>query len=338
VALPPRWPPRDASDRARGNPLVEPLFLDLCLNTEQPVGQADTWEVCTGATEEQGAKKSGGSRRNSGGGGAFERWERGPRTLGPARQVSASPFVVVTGTGGGSVGPGSRVLEAVAVYVASLHAMAADTHAPVASDLTMNLDHPSSLIHPGGASKKRKLSGRNAIVIGRPDQNAFLARIHPSESLSSGSRGARSAVHWAQARNASGGGAYFWIEGAPCPAFIEPGTAIVYLAPWWDDRQSRDDDLQGSGSGSGGGDDGSGDGAARLLLVVAGVDERGLLLAAKLARPTIPPMTRAPFTNLLPDWIVLGSEAETKGYGGVRAAGFWGNNWEFDPASSYLNC
>ena len=35
VALPPRCPPAGRLDRVRGAPLVEPLFLDLFLNTEQ---------------------------------------------------------------------------------------------------------------------------------------------------------------------------------------------------------------------------------------------------------------------------------------------------------------
>lgn len=36
--------------------------------------------------------------------------------------------------------------------------------------------------------------------------------------------------------------------------------------------------------------------------------------------------------------IVLGPEAWSMGLGGVRAAGFWGNRWEYSPSTSYVNC
>ena len=327
--------------------------------------------------------------------GAFERWERGPLTLGPARQVSARPFAVVVGSGrsgeqGGNgadssvSGPASSsamLLAAVGVYVASLHAMAADTYAPVVEDTR--------------AVASGQGLGRNAIVVGGPHQNTFARTVivhsafrainsgdSGSGSGGSGSsfrstvldegghvanatyvtaRGAPSAVSW------SADGSSFAVTGLPCGPFDEPGTAILYLAPFWEENPS---------SSSPGGKKAGG--SARLALVAAGLGDGGLRLAARLAQPTIPPMTRAPFTNLLPDWvrccsrsitpysaahlllricfdgfcqltpdkscsillvqIVLGPEANLWGYGGVRAAGFWGNEWEFDPRSSYVNC
>lgn len=38
---------------------------------------------------------------------------------------------------------------------------------------------------------------------------------------------------------------------------------------------------------------------------------------------------RAPFSNMVPDYVIIGGEFSYKGYGGVIAAGFWGNDWEW---------
>ena len=54
-----------------------------------------------------------------------------------------------------------------------------------------------------------------------------------------------------------------------------------------------------------------------------------------LAKPTIPPMTRQPFSNTYPDFIVTGDETYHKGVGGFLAAGFWGYDWKYDDRSSY---
>lgn len=63
---------------------------------------------------------------------------------------------------------------------------------------------------------------------------------------------------------------------------------------------------------------------------------QGLALATRLAVPTIPPMARAPLTNLLPDYIVLGPEARRYGFGGVRIAGHWGAEWKWEPQTAFV--
>lgn len=73
--------------------------------------------------------------------------------------------------------------------------------------------------------------------------------------------------------------------------------------------------------------------------MVAGTDDAGLALASRLAQPTIPPMTRAPFTNQVPDYVVVGPEGWAHGPGGILAAGYWGNQWEWMAEASYsANC
>ena len=36
--------------------------------------------------------------------------------------------------------------------------------------------------------------------------------------------------------------------------------------------------------------------------------------------------------------IVLGPEANLRGYDGVRTAGFWGSHWDTIPRASYVSC
>jgi len=190
---------------------------------------------------------------------SFEKWERGARTSGPARQVSARPFAVVVPEM--SDNQWDTTLRDLGVYISNLYAMAADTFTPVVSAHFLSLH-------------------RNMIVLGSPVQNHFHNILANQNNTS-----AASAVRWSQ------DGSSFTIDNLPCKPFDEPGTAVVYLSPFWDKQDSSEmDDEQGGGT-------------ARLALVVAGTNEKGSLLAARLAQPTIPPMTRAPFTNLVPDWV-----------------------------------
>ena len=72
-----------------------------------------------------------------------------------------------------------------------------------------------------------------------------------------------------------------------------------------------------------------------LVLLIAGTDSNGLRNALMLAEPTIPPMMRSPYSNQIPDFVVVGPGTAAKGLGGIEALGFWGRNWNLEPASSY---
>ena len=72
-----------------------------------------------------------------------------------------------------------------------------------------------------------------------------------------------------------------------------------------------------------------------LALVLHGTDLRGLRDAVALGEPTIPPMARSPWTNLVPDFAVTGPRFAAEGYGGLLAAGFFGVEWGYVNASSY---
>ncbi|XP_019641200.1 PREDICTED: uncharacterized secreted protein ARB_06907-like [Branchiostoma belcheri] len=65
-----------------------------------------------------------------------------------------------------------------------------------------------------------------------------------------------------------------------------------------------------------------------LSLVLMGNSLSGLEDVVQLGRPTIPPMTRSPFSNLVPDFVLTGPEFQRSGPGGYLCAGFWGNHWD----------
>jgi hypothetical protein len=73
-------------------------------------------------------------------------------------------------------------------------------------------------------------------------------------------------------------------------------------------------------------------GRPRLALVLDGNLDPLLSLAA----PVPPPMVRAPFTNLVGDFILFGPRAQERGLGGVRAAGVWGADWAVAEAASFF--
>lgn len=76
----------------------------------------------------------------------------------------------------------------------------------------------------------------------------------------------------------------------------------------------------------------------RLALLLWGADDGALAaLVALLATPTIPPMARQPFSNALPDVVVLdAAAAETGGAAGYVAAGFWDSDWSFARDASWV--
>ncbi|KAK3839610.1 MAG: hypothetical protein J3R72DRAFT_492567 [Linnemannia gamsii] len=78
-----------------------------------------------------------------------------------------------------------------------------------------------------------------------------------------------------------------------------PGTGLIMIRPW---------------------------GPSNLAMVIAGLDPEGLETAARL----FPKRTGL----LVPDWVVTGPEMAWKGAGGILAAGYWGNYWEYLPSMS----
>lgn len=76
----------------------------------------------------------------------------------------------------------------------------------------------------------------------------------------------------------------------------------------------------------------------RLGLYIHADDHVGFNNLVRLATPTIPPMVRSPFTNYIPDYVVLDSKFRSYGAGSFLAAGYFGNDWEFRDDVSYTRC
>jgi hypothetical protein len=63
----------------------------------------------------------------------------------------------------------------------------------------------------------------------------------------------------------------------------------------------------------------------------------GYMHMSRLAWPVVPPMVRAPFANYLPDYMVVNREIWATGFGAVRAAGYWGPDFNFEPTDAFIN-
>eukprot|EP00927_Polykrikos_kofoidii_P049711 TRINITY_DN43727_c0_g1_i1.p1 TRINITY_DN43727_c0_g1~~TRINITY_DN43727_c0_g1_i1.p1 ORF type:complete len:986 (-),score=93.86 TRINITY_DN43727_c0_g1_i1:212-3052(-) len=84
---------------------------------------------------------------------------------------------------------------------------------------------------------------------------------------------------------------------------------------------------------------GEGAGYAHLLdLVVTGTDYQALEDLVSFSFATNQAHTRAPMSNMLPDFLVSGPEFRWRGYGGVVAAGYWDAKWQIAAQSAYLHC
>uniref|UniRef100_A0A7S0AD90 Uncharacterized protein n=1 Tax=Pyrodinium bahamense TaxID=73915 RepID=A0A7S0AD90_9DINO len=100
-----------------------------------------------------------------------------------------------------------------------------------------------------------------------------------------------------------------------------PGLAALALLPWWPPAGASATKRS----------------PQRLALLAIGSSPQAATEAvALLATPTIPPMTRQPFTHLLPDYVVLDvAQTRARGAGGFLAAGFWGHRWQHEPRAAW---
>jgi hypothetical protein len=73
----------------------------------------------------------------------------------------------------------------------------------------------------------------------------------------------------------------------------------------------------------------------RIGLMVAAASATGLRDAISYSFSGNTPLTRAPFSNMVADYMVTGPQFRGRGLGGLQAAGFWNNAWTFDGASGW---
>ena len=76
-----------------------------------------------------------------------------------------------------------------------------------------------------------------------------------------------------------------------------------------------------------------------LDLVVTATDQQSLAALATSTFATNQAHTRAPFSNMLPDFFIVdGKDFEWLGHGGVLAAGYFDGSWGVAPQSAYFQC
>eukprot|EP01038_Epipyxis_sp_PR26KG_P004199 gene4199-5972_t len=70
---------------------------------------------------------------------------------------------------------------------------------------------------------------------------------------------------------------------------------------------------------------------------IHGNSPQSYLHLSRAVWPVIPPMVRSPFSNYLPDFIVINNRIWSHGFGGVVMAGYWDTDWTFDPSQTFVN-
>jgi len=82
----------------------------------------------------------------------------------------------------------------------------------------------------------------------------------------------------------------------------------------------------------------SGSAGSFLDLVITATDPKALEDLVTISFATNQEHTRAPFSNMLPDFFVTRPDFRWRGYGGVAAAGYWDAEWRASSGSSYFRC
>ena len=77
--------------------------------------------------------------------------------------------------------------------------------------------------------------------------------------------------------------------------------------------------------------------AEQMDLVVTATDADALAGLVVQTYATNQPHTRAPFSNMLPDFVVAGPEFAWKGHGGLLGAGFFDSGWGV-AEGAYMQC
>ena len=104
----------------------------------------------------------------------------------------------------------------------------------------------------------------------------------------------------------------------PC-TFHAPGTGIVFTAP-----TGRVDAESGESAG--------------LHMILAGTDLAGVRKLVEYSFASNQALTRAPLSNMVPDFLVAGPRFRERGYGGALALGHWDHRWRWAQDVSSMRC
>ena len=284
--------------------------------------------------------------------------ERSPANYGPARQVIAKPFLIILGTQG-PLADVQRLLEA-GIFLSTGHAMASETVAPLVNDtaLTPALEESHNLVVLGGP-RHNTIAARLAAAI-RERAKATVEPTHEPLCSPSSPATCPSAVSSQPAveffdvpaatdawdRDHSSNSSYStagpWISVGGCRLTSSEEAAVFTYPRHLSTNPKKALGSDGGGAREAGRGAGAGGGgqvrAPRLDLFVVAGSVTAIEVALRYSFSVQQALTRAPHSNMVPDFFVTGPEYQWKGYGGLQAAGFWGNNWEFRHELAYSTC
>ena len=79
--------------------------------------------------------------------------------------------------------------------------------------------------------------------------------------------------------------------------------------------------------------------AVGLHLVIAGTDLQGVRSLVQYSFASNQALTRPPFSNMVPDFLVAGPRFAERGYGGALAMGHWDHRWRYaEHAANAMRC
>jgi hypothetical protein len=236
---------------------------------------------------------------------AFQMSERGPDNYGPGRQAFARPFVIVVPKAAAGV-ERSALLD-LASYLSNSFMNAQGTGVRVLFDDEVLSDHDHF----------------NQVLVGGPEINSITRSLMLQIGDKVGS-GFPVVFPTLQSPSSKFGSDF---KVGPC-SYTGEGHAVAFLAPFWADSATcaADSDRQ------------TVRGEARLRLVLAANDIPALEDAVRFSFSMNQPLTRAPFTNMAPDFTITSKRYRWQGVGGYAGLGFMGNNWEYLESMSYATC
>ena len=239
--------------------------------------------------------------------------ERGPSNYGPARQVNHAPFVIVVGSGQGHAltEPGDEMsvwLLNAARYLSLGHLQASATVAPVLMDSDISASDLRSML----------ADGVNPVLLGGPHINSvskMIVDLLNDQNISMPIKILNDSSFYL-------GDCRFNEEGAD-------GLMFTFPIPFMSDcgRESRDSCPNNVLEDS--------NGRNNIGMMIAAASKDALYDAISFSFSSNVPLTRAPFSNMYGDYFVTSSTFRRKGLGGVRAVGFWGNDWEYQPLQGW---
>jgi hypothetical protein len=243
--------------------------------------------------------------------GSFERRERGPSNYGPARQVFASEFVLVRGTAGSKAENDANMRTA--VLIANSHYLASHTRAAIVTDEELQGQLASASASPYRHQQR--------VLIGLAGSNRFIKTAEDCAAEKSAAGGTSSQCTLPVRLYPAENSAVVELEVGPC-TYTHEGIGLVFTSPRWESES-----------------DSTTSGRALLDLVVTGTSIGGMLNASsRFSFAFNQALTRATFTNMVPDVALTGREFLRKGPGGMPIAGFWGNEWEWRSDTTIAEC